>query len=219
MTSKNQNGGQPKQKPLAKLTERQSEVLQFIKQEVKAKGIAPTRADIAGHFGFKSKNAATDHIKALQRKGYIKVYNDMSRGIQVTKSRKKSAANEDMLPIVGSVAAGSPIEAVENIEDHVEVAPGLFKQKPTYLLRVRGDSMKDAGILDGDLIAVRKTATANNGEIVVARIDDEVTVKRLKIKKSSAALLPENKAYKPILVAANDLVIEGVFVGLIRDRI
>lgn len=205
------------QKKLAKLTERQNEVLKFIKQEVKAKGIAPTRADIAEHFGFKSKNAATDHIKALQRKGYIKVYNDMSRGIQVNK-RKKLAANEDMLPIVGSVAAGSPIEAIENIEDHVEIPPSLFRQKPTYLLRVRGDSMKDAGILDGDLIAVRKTNTAENGEIVVARIDEEVTVKRLKIKKSSAALLPENKAYKPILVAANDLIIEGVFVGLIRDR-
>lgn len=205
------------QKKLAKLTERQNEVLKFIKQEVKAKGIAPTRADIAEHFGFKSKNAATDHIKALQRKGYIKVYNDMSRGIQVNK-RKKLAANEDLLPIVGSVAAGSPIEAIENIEDHVEIPPSLFRQKPTYLLRVRGDSMKDAGILDGDLIAVRKTNTAENGEIVVARIDEEVTVKRLKIKKSSAALLPENKAYKPILVAANDLIIEGVFVGLIRDR-
>jgi repressor LexA len=207
------------QKKLAKLTERQSEVLQFIKHEVKGKGIAPTRADIAEHFGFKSKNAATDHIKALQRKGYIKVYNDMSRGIQVTKSRKSIENNEDMLPIVGSVAAGSPIEAIENIEDHVEVSPALFKQKPTYLLRVRGDSMKDVGILDGDLIAVKKTNTAENGEIVVARIDDEVTVKRLKIKKTSAALLPENKAYKPILVAANDLIIEGVFVGLIRDKV
>jgi len=207
------------EKKLAKLTDRQAEVLQFIKQEVKGKGMAPTRADIAEHFGFKSKNAATDHIKALQRKGYIKVYNDMSRGIQVTKGRKKSEQEEDLLPIVGSVAAGTPIEAIENIEDHVEVSPGLFKQKPTYLLRVRGDSMKDVGILDGDLIAVRKTNTAENGQIVVARIDDEVTVKRLKIKKTSAALLPENKAYKPILVAANDLIIEGVFVGLIRDRV
>jgi len=207
------------EKKLAKLTDRQAEVLQFIKQEVKGKGMAPTRADIAEHFGFKSKNAATDHIKALQRKGYIKVYNDMSRGIQVTKSKKKTEDNEDLLPIVGSVAAGTPIEAIENIEDHVEVSPGLFKQKPTYLLRVRGDSMKDVGILDGDLIAVRKTNTAENGQIVVARIDDEVTVKRLKIKKTSAALLPENKAYKPILVAANDLIIEGVFVGLIRDRV
>ena len=207
------------EKKLTKLTERQNEVLQFIKHEVKGKGIAPTRADIADHFGFRSKNAATDHIKALQRKGYIKVYNDMSRGIQVTKSHKKADEHEDMLPIVGAVAAGSPIEAIENIEDHVEVSPRLFKQKPTYLLRVRGDSMKDAGILDGDLIAVRKTNVAENGQIVVARIDDEVTVKRLKIKKTSAALLPENKAYKPILVAANDLVIEGVFVGLIRDTI
>lgn len=206
-------------KKLSKLTDRQSEVLQFIKQEVKGKGIAPTRADIAEHFGFKSKNAATDHIKALQRKGYIKVYNDMSRGIQVTKAKKKTEASEDLLPIVGSVAAGSPIEAIENIEDHVEVSPSLFKQKPTYLLRVRGDSMKDVGILDGDLIAVRKTNVAENGQIVVARIDDEVTVKRLKIKKTSAALLPENKAYKPILVAANDLIIEGVFVGLIRDQV
>ncbi len=204
---------------LPKLTERQHEVLGFIRQEVKLKGIAPSRADIADHFGFKSKNAATDHIKALQRKGYIKVYNDTSRGIQVTKSRKKPSEQEDLLPIVGSVAAGTPIEAVENIEDHVEIAPGLFKQKPTYLLRVRGDSMKDVGILDGDLIAVRKSNTAENGQIVVARIADEVTVKRLKIKKSSAALLPENKAYKPILVAANDLIIEGIFVGLIRDKV
>ena len=206
-------------KPIAKLTDRQAEVLKFIKREVKTKGIAPTRADIADFFGFKSKNAATDHIKALQRKGYIKVYNDMSRGIQITGAKKKSDDHEDMLPIVGAVAAGVPIEAIENIESHVEVSPALFRQKPTYLLRVRGDSMKDVGILDGDLIAVKKTSTAESGQIVVARIDDEVTIKRLKIKKTSAALLPENKAFKPIQVAANDLVIEGVFVGLIRDRI
>jgi repressor LexA len=125
--------------------------------------------------------------------------------------------SEEELPIVGKVAAGVPIEAIENVERTVPVPQGLFKQRPTYLLKVQGDSMIEAGIFDGDLIAVRKSNVARSGEIVVARIDEEVTVKTLKLNKSSATLLPANEAYEPIKVPADQLIIEGIFVGLIRD--
>lgn len=192
------------------LTDRQTEVLEFIKGQIREEGIAPTRSEIALALGFRSKTAAVDHLKALQRKGYIHLYNERSRGIKVL-------VEDDELPIIGSVAAGVPIEAIENVEKRVPVPQGLFHNKPTYLLRVKGDSMTDAGILDGDLIAVQKASTARDGEIVVARIEDEVTVKRLSIRKSGPVLLPENKAYQPIKVAPEELVIEGVFVGLIRD--
>jgi len=195
------------------LTARQSQVLDFIKEHIKEEGIAPTRSEIALAMGFRSKTAAVDHLKALQRKGFVHLHSERSRGIKVLVEE-----NEDEgLPIIGSVAAGVPIEAIENIEKRVPVPKNLFRDKPTYLLRVKGDSMTDAGILDGDLIAVQKTAKAREGQIVVARIDDEVTVKRLTIKKSGPVLMPENSAYKPIMLAPEELVIEGVFVGLIRD--
>lgn len=195
------------------LTARQSQVLDFIKQHINEEGIAPTRSEIALAMGFRSKTAAVDHLKALQKKGYVHLHSERSRGIKVLVEE-----NEDEgLPIIGSVAAGVPIEAIENIEKRVPVPKNLFRDKPTYLLRVKGDSMTDAGILDGDLIAVQKTAKAREGQIVVARIDDEVTVKRLTIKKSGPVLMPENSAYKPIMLAPEELVIEGVFVGLIRD--
>jgi len=195
------------------LTARQSQVLDFIKQHINEEGIAPTRSEIALAMGFRSKTAAVDHLKALQKKGYVHLHSERSRGIKVLVEE-----NEDEgLPIIGSVAAGVPIEAIENIEKRVPVPKNLFRDKPTYLLRVKGDSMTDAGILDGDLIAVQKTAKAREGQIVVARIDDEVTVKRLAIKKSGPVLMPENSAYKPIMLAPEELVIEGVFVGLIRD--
>lgn len=197
-----------------KLTPRQEEVLDFIRDCVRETGMAPTRAEIADKMGFLSKNAAADHLRALERKQMIRLYNDRSRGIQLLDA---GLEDEDSLPIIGRVAAGTPIEAIQNTEGSLPVPPSLFRQRPTFLLRVRGDSMIDAGIFDGDLIAVRKSSTARNGEIVVARLNDEVTVKTLRLEKNYATLLPANNAYKPIHVMSGDLVIEGVFVGLIRD--
>ena len=195
------------------LTARQSEVLECIRTFQRQTGLSPTRADLAERMGFQSKNAVSDHLRVLARKGYIELYNDRSRGIRLL----DAGPNEDELPVVGRVAAGSPVEAVENIETRVPVPSNLFRQRPTYLLRVQGDSMIDAGIFDGDLIAVRKTGEARSGQIVVARMDDEVTVKTLKLNKNSATLLPANEDYQPMRVSADDLVIEGIFVGLIRD--
>lgn len=195
------------------LTTRQSEVLECIKAFQRETGLSPTRADLAQRMGFQSKNAASDHLRVLARKGYIELYNDRSRGIRLIDDEPA----EDELPVVGRVAAGSPVEAVENIETTVPVPAHLFRQRPTYLLRVQGDSMIDEGIFDGDLIAVRKTGEARSGQIVVARMDEEVTVKTLKLNKASATLLPANDQYQPIRVPADDLIIEGVFVGLIRD--
>lgn len=204
-----------------KLTTRQRQVLNFIRRSIQRNGIAPTRAEIAEAMGFQSKNAAVDHLKALERKGFIRLHSDLSRGIQLLEGDQDPEGEIDIavqtVPVIGSVAAGSPIEAIENVEQQVTVPDGLFRQPPTYLLRVRGDSMKDAGILDGDLIAVRKTSTAQSGQIVVARIQDEVTVKTLLIKRNRPVLMPANDAYRPIIMAPEDLTIEGVFVGLIRD--
>lgn len=199
-----------------KLTVRQQQVLDCIRQFQSDTGMAPTRAELAELMGFQSKNAASDHLRALERKGCIRLHNDRSRGIQLL-----SAAlwPEDELPVIGRVAAGVPIEAVENVERSVPVPQGLFRQRPTYLLRVQGDSMKDAGIFDGDLIAVRKTSVARSGQIVVARLDDDVTVKTLKLSSQGATLMPANEDYTPIRVSPDQLVIEGVFVGLIRDAV
>ncbi|MDF1781091.1 MAG: transcriptional repressor LexA [Alcanivoracaceae bacterium] len=196
------------------LTDRQREVLECIRQHLQETGMAPTRAEIAELMGFQSKNAASDHLRALERKGHIRIHNDRSRGIQLLDNEN---VNEDEVPLLGKVAAGLPIEAIENIERSIAVPQGLFRQRPTYMLRVQGDSMKDVGILDGDLIAVRKSNMARSGQIVVARIDDEVTVKTLRMEKSGILLMPANDAYEPIRVSPDELVIEGIFIGLIRD--
>ena len=196
------------------LTDRQREVLDCIRQHLQDTGMAPTRAEIADLMGFQSKNAASDHLRALERKGFIRIHNDRSRGIQLLDAAQW---NDDEMPLVGKVAAGLPIEAIENVERTVPVPQGLFQQRPTYLLRVQGDSMRDAGILDGDLIAVRKTNMARSGQIVVARIDEDVTVKTLQINKSSITLMPANDAFEPIRVSPDQLMIEGIVVGLIRD--
>lgn len=198
------------------LTFRQQQVLDCIRQFIADTGMAPTRAELADLMGFQSKNAASDHLRALERKGYVRLHNDRSRGIQLLDA---ALWPEDELPVVGKVAAGLPIEAIENVERSVPVPQGMFRQRPTYLLRVQGDSMKDAGILDGDLIAVRKSNMARSGQIVVARIDDDVTVKTLKLGNGSATLMPANDDYSPITVGADQLVIEGIFVGLIRDAV
>jgi repressor LexA len=175
-------------------------------------GYPPTRADIAQELGFRSANASEEHLKALARKGAIEMIPGTSRGIKLPE--------DNGLPIVGRVAAGSPILAQEHIEDYCEIQPNFFHPSADYLLAVRGDSMIECGILDGDLIAVHKTQNVNNGDIVVARIEDEVTVKRLKKSRSKfqITLLPENQDYSPIEVdlRSQEFAIEGLMVGVIR---
>ena len=197
---------------MEKLTVRQVEVLELIRTHISDTGYPPTRADIASELGFRSPNAAEEHLKALARKGAIEMIPGTSRGIRLP--------DMEGLPIVGQVAAGNPILAEENIEDTCDVPPSLFSPRADFLLRVRGDSMIDAGILNGDLLAVHKTPEASDGQIVVARIDDEVTVKRLRRTKSkrNIRLIPENDDYEPIEIdlAAQNCTIEGVSVGVIR---
>lgn len=212
----------------AKLTARQQQVLDIIRSEIERTGFPPTRAEIAQVLGFKSANAAEDHLKALARKGAIELTAGASRGIRLlgTDTRESSAPSSSvlanladalLLPIIGRVAAGSPILATEHIEREIGVAPTLFTQTPDYLLRVRGLSMKDAGIFDGDLLAVKKASEARNGQIVVVRIGDDVTVKRLSRSSNQVVLLPENPDFEPIVVTDPDsLSLEGIAVGLIR---
>ncbi|GAB2905591.1 transcriptional repressor LexA [Paralcaligenes ginsengisoli] len=207
----------------AKLTERQQQILDLIRAEITRTGFPPTRAEIARALGFKSANAAEDHLKALAKKGAIELTAGASRGIRLRDDAAASVQSPSsmlaqlLLPIVGRVAAGSPILATEHIEREIGVEPALFSQAPDYLLRVRGLSMRDAGILDGDLLAVKKTPEARNGQIVVARLGDDVTVKRLSKSGSRIELLPENPDFKPIVVGPQDeFSLEGIAVGLIR---
>ncbi|RLA49403.1 MAG: LexA repressor [Gammaproteobacteria bacterium] len=197
---------------MEKLTQRQQQVLDVVRQHIDQTGYPPTRADIARELGFKSANAAEEHLKALARKGAIEIIPGASRGIRLPHSAG--------IPIVGRVAAGNPILAEENIEDYCELSPNFFKPAADYFLQVRGDSMIEVGILDGDLLAVHSTPVANNGDIVVARIDDEVTVKRLHKtrQKHIVELLPENSAYEPIVVDLRErqFAIEGLSVGVLR---
>lgn len=197
------------------LTPRQKEILEVIQDFMDETGMPPTRAEIARQLGFKSPNAAEEHLRALQKKGVLELMPGASRGI-----RLKDSLREQMgLPLVGRVAAGSPILAEEHIETHYRMDPAFFDPKPHYLLRVYGMSMKNAGILDGDLVAVHRTPEVRSRQIVVARVDDEVTVKRYRQKGSIVELLPENEDFEPILVdlKKQSMVIEGVVVGVIRD--
>ena len=198
---------------MIKLTRRQSEILGLIKSHIEHTGFPPTRAEIARTFGFRSPNAAEEHLRALARKGAIEIIAGASRGIRIP-----DAANNDGLPVVGHVAAGSPILAREHIEEHLQLKPEFFTPRADFLLRVKGMSMKDIGILDGDLLAVYKTSDVRNGQVVVVRIDDEVTVKRFEQKKNMVYLHPENEEFEPIVVdLARDLfAIEGLGVGVIR---
>ena len=194
----------------AKLTPRQQEILDFIRSTLEILGAPPTRMEICEAFGFASPNAAEDHLRALAKKGVIILEPGSARGIRLVEQLG--------LPLVGSVAAGSPLLAVENQLGKVQLDPGLFSPRADYLLRVRGNSMVDAGILDGDLLAVHRTGEARSGQIVVARLDDEVTVKRLKRHRGGRVeLLPENPDYAPIPVEGRELAIEGIAVGLIRN--
>lgn len=199
-----------------KLTKRQQEIYEVIKSYIRDTGFPPTRADIAKEFGFRSANAAEEHLRALARKGAIEMIPGTSRGIRIPESELEDPG----LPLVGHVAAGYPVLAEEHIDDHCAIKPEFFSPPADYLLKVRGDSMKDAGILDGDLLAVHKTPNAKDGEIIVARVDDEVTVKRLRSDTSNARveLLPENEDFSVIEVDLEQQVftIEGVAVGVIR---
>jgi repressor LexA len=202
---------------MRQLTPRQSQILEMIQEFIAETGMPPTRADIANELGFKSANAAEEHLRALQKKGVLDLIPGASRGIQL-----KDSLREQMgLPLVGRVAAGSPILAQEHIETHYKIDPALFSPKPHYLLRVHGMSMKDAGILDGDLVAVHRTPEVRSRQIIVARLDDEVTVKRFRQDGSVIWLLPENEDFEPIKVdlAEQEMVIEGVVVGVIRDSV
>lgn len=203
----------------AKLTARQQQVLDLIRQQIQHTGFPPTRAEIAQALGFRSANAAEDHLRALARKGAIQLIAGASRGIRLadTESHDTAANNWLSLPLIGRVAAGSPVLATQHIDQHISVQPSLFQQTPDYLLRVRGLSMRDAGILEGDLLAVKKTSEANNGQIVVARLGDEVTVKRFQRSKNAIQLLAENPDFANIHVApSDDFTLEGIAVGLIR---
>ena len=221
-----------------KLTDRQQQILDLIRQAIANTGFPPTRAELATVLGFKSANAAEDHLRALARKGVIELTAGASRGIRLTElANDWQEANDDLtftseqprlktlqgsgfllLPLIGRVAAGHPILATENIEKEINIDPDMFDQRPDYLLKVKGLSMRDAGILDGDLLAIKKTGDARNGQIVVARIDDEVTVKRLSKSGGRIELLPENPDFQPIVIQpGQDFSLEGIALGLIRN--
>ena len=201
---------------MIKLTPRQTEILAFIKRCLEDNGYPPTRAEIAQELGFKSPNAAEEHLKALARKGAIEMTPRASRGIRVPDF--EPAASENGLPIIGRVAAGAPILAQQHVEESCQISPAFFHPRADYLLRVHGMSMKDVGIFDGDLLAVHTTREARNGQIVVARVGDEVTVKRFKRDGKKVWLLAENPEFAPIEVdlERQELVIEGLSVGVIR---
>jgi repressor LexA len=214
-----------------KLTDRQQQILELIQRSITETGAPPTRAEIATELGFKSANAAEEHLQALARKGAIELVSGTSRGIRIKSGALRSTQvphRHDLgvgfskttvtLPLVGRVAAGSPILAQEHVEQTFELECSLFQRKPDYLLKVRGMSMRNAGILDGDLLAVQTAKDAVNGQIVVARLGDEVTVKRFWRDHAGIALQPENPAFKTILVNPSEpFEIEGLAVGLIRN--
>jgi repressor LexA len=198
------------------LTPRQRQVLQFIQTTLAEQGLPPTRAEIALALGFKSANAAEEHLRALQRKGVLDLRPGASRGIHL----KDSLREQFGLPLIGRVAAGRPILAEENIEGRYQVDPALFQPRAHYLLKVKGMSMRNAGILDGDLVAVHRTPEVRNRQIVVARLENEVTVKRYRQDGSIAWLLPENEEFEPMRVDLREqsLTIEGIVVGVVRQE-
>jgi repressor LexA len=199
---------------MSDLTPRQTQILRLIQRFIAETGMPPTRAEIARELGFRSANAAEEHLRALARKGVIALVPGTSRGIQL-----KDTMREQMgLPLIGRVAAGKPILAEENVEARFQIDPALFQPRPHYLLKVTGMSMKDAGILDGDLVAVHRTAEVRSRQIVVARLTDEVTVKRYRQEGSIVWLLPENNEFQPMRVDLRDepLIIEGIVVGVLR---
>ena len=202
------------------LTARQQEVLELLKRHLETTGMPPTRAEISRELGFKSPNAAEEHLKALARKGAIEIVAGASRGIRIIDDSANDE-EEEGLPLIGRVAAGEPILAEQDIEGTYRVDANMFKPQADFLLKVYGQSMKDIGILDGDLLAVHSTKDVRNGQIVVARIEDEVTVKRLERKGSVIYLHAENEEFQPIVVNLEEqphFEIEGIAVGIIRNN-
>ena len=217
---------------MPKLTARQQQILELIQSAIARSGAPPTRAEIANELGFKSANAAEEHLQALARKGVIELISGTSRGIRLRSDTLRSINESRIkqfflplqslaqlaLPLVGRVAAGSPILAQEHVDHTYSFESSLFQRQPDYLLKVRGMSMRDAGIMDGDLLAVQQTKEVKNGQIVVARLGDEVTVKRFRRNKNLIELLPENPDFKTIVVQPGEAFeIEGLAVGLIRN--
>ncbi len=217
-----------------KLTDRQQQILDLVQSAIERTGAPPTRAEIATELGFKSANAAEDHLQALARKGVIELVGGTSRGIRLksdTLRRLNEARGKQFslplpslaqlsLPLVGRVAAGSPILALEHIDQTYLLEASMFPRRPDYLLKVRGMSMRDAGIMDGDLLAVQKAKDAKNGQIVVARVGDEVTVKRFRKTRTTIELIPENPDFQTLVVPFGDVdfELEGLAVGLIRNN-
>ena len=201
------------------LTDRQTEILRLIRELSEVSGFPPTRAEIAERMGFRSVNAAEQHLRALEKKGALEISAGSSRGLRVKERAGRSLGRVMELPVIGRVAAGAPILAEEHVQGRYAVDPNLFTPHADYLLRVRGLSMRDAGILEGDLLAVHRTQEAHSGQVVVARIGDEVTVKRLKRRGHAVQLLPENPDFEPIEVdlRSETLTIEGIAVGVIRN--
>ncbi len=212
------------------LTARQQEVLELICQGIREDGMPPTRAEIAYMLGFKSANAAESHLRALERKGMIEILPGASRGIVIQSAAAEyveacriitSEGEAVPLPVIGSVAAGEPIMAVSNVEDHHLIDPALFTPRADYLLRVKGMSMCNVGILDGDLLVVHHAQEARNKQIVVARVEDEVTVKRFHRVRNKVTLYPENDDFEPIEVdlKEQEFSIEGIYVGVLRHNV
>jgi repressor LexA len=198
---------------MQELTKRQTEILRMIQSHIETTGFPPTRTNICEHFGFRSPTAADDHLRALEKKGAIELIPGASRGIRII-----TEFDTDGVPLVGRVAAGEPIMSEEHIEEYVSIDPNLFHPHADYLLRVNGMSMRDVGILDGDLLAVHSTQHVHSNQIVVARVDDEVTVKRFRQRGNIVTLLPENDEFEPIRVdlREQEFSIEGVYVGVLR---
>ncbi|RBP48483.1 transcriptional repressor LexA [Arenicella xantha] len=218
----------PELKPL---TKRQQEIFDFVLEQMSANGAPPTRVEIADHFGFRSPNAAEDHLKALDKKGHIELKSGTSRGIFIREDARPGnqslyeqielTPNDGLTPplaVIGDVAAGAPIFATQHVQQYVNVDQSLFAASADFLLKVRGDSMINAGIFENDLLAIKKADTAQNNQIVVARIDDDVTVKRYFRQGTLISLVAENEDYDPIEVnlQTQSFAIEGVVVGLIR---
>lgn len=201
------------------LTDRQAEILKLIRELTESSGYPPTRAEIARSMGFRSVNAAEQHLRALERKGALEISSGASRGIRVRSRSAARLARTLELPVIGRVAAGSPMLAEENVQARLPVDPNLFTPRADYLLRVRGLSMRDAGILEGDLLAVHRTHEARSGQMVVARLGDEVTVKRFRRRGHVVQLLPENPDFEAIEVdlRRDPLAIEGIAVGIVRN--
>ena len=201
------------------LTERQTEILKLIRELTDSTGYPPTRAEIARAMGFRSVNAAEQHLRALERKGVLEISSGASRGIRLRARGGARLGRLTELPVIGRVAAGSPILAEENIGARMQIDPNLFTPRADYLLRVRGLSMRDAGILEGDLLAVHRTTEARSGQMIVARLGDEVTVKRFRRRGHLVQLLPENPDFETLEVdlRRETLAIEGVAVGVLRN--